>query len=353
MPLNLNLPTNIVENQDGHDEAHNATNAAVNQAGAVVDQLTVRTGALERGTFTPVTVPYAPSVILDATQGALFRLVATGNAALTAIINGAHGQTVTLRVYASGGDRTITVLGKTETITSGTWWSERLAYDQPTNTWSRSLSLTAAGVGAQPADPDLTGLAGLGDGVPVRSGGTWTTVPSTTLGPVSSVNGQTGAVTVTPSGIGAQPADTDLTALAGLGDGVPVRSGGTWTATDPASFGGGSGGAVDSVNGQTGVVVLTPDSFTDGSTNHVFTAADDTKLTGIAVGATANSTDAQLRDRATHTGTQAISTVTNLQPTLDGKVAAVTTGAKLWIGTQTAYDAIGSKDATTLYVITA
>lgn len=37
-----------------------------------------------------------------------------------------------------------------------------------------------------------------------------------------------------------------------------------------------------------------------------------TKLDGIASGATANATDAQLRDRSTHTGTQAASTITGL-----------------------------------------
>ncbi len=52
----------------------------------------------------------------------------------------------------------------------------------------------------------------------------------------------------------------------------------------------------------------------------VMTAADKTKLDGVATGATANATDAQLRDRSTHTGTQAISTVTGLQAALDGKI---------------------------------
>lgn len=42
----------------------------------------------------------------------------------------------------------------------------------------------------------------------------------------------------------------------------------------------------------------------------VMTAALFTKLSGIATGATANASDAQLRDRATHTGTQAATTVT-------------------------------------------
>lgn len=52
----------------------------------------------------------------------------------------------------------------------------------------------------------------------------------------------------------------------------------------------------------------------------VMTAADKTKLDGVATGATANATDAQLRDRATHTGSQAISTVTGLQTALDNKI---------------------------------
>lgn len=49
-------------------------------------------------------------------------------------------------------------------------------------------------------------------------------------------------------------------------------------------------------------------------------SAMKTKLDGIAAGATANATDAQLRDRATHTGSQAISTVSGLQAALAGKL---------------------------------
>jgi hypothetical protein len=41
-------------------------------------------------------------------------------------------------------------------------------------------------------------------------------------------------------------------------------------------------------------------------------SADKTKLDGIASNATANATDAQLRDRSTHTGTQAATTITGL-----------------------------------------
>lgn len=48
-------------------------------------------------------------------------------------------------------------------------------------------------------------------------------------------------------------------------------------------------------------------------------SADKTKLDGVAAGATANSTDANLLNRANHTGAQAIATVTGLQATLDAK----------------------------------
>jgi hypothetical protein len=48
------------------------------------------------------------------------------------------------------------------------------------------------------------------------------------------------------------------------------------------------------------------------NTTAAFTTAQETKLSGIATGATANATDAALRDRATHTGTQAASTITGL-----------------------------------------
>ena len=51
-----------------------------------------------------------------------------------------------------------------------------------------------------------------------------------------------------------------------------------------------------------------------------YTTAEKNKLAGIAPGATANAPDAQLRDRSTHTGTQAVSTITGLQTALDAKL---------------------------------
>jgi hypothetical protein len=53
------------------------------------------------------------------------------------------------------------------------------------------------------------------------------------------------------------------------------------------------------------------DTVVDGTTNKVFTAANQTKLNGIATGATANDTDANLKARANHTGTQSADTITD------------------------------------------
>jgi hypothetical protein len=86
-------------------------------------------------------------------------------------------------------------------------------------------------------------------------------------------------------------------------------------------------GAVESVNGQTGAVVLDQDDIADGTTAKQYTATEKTKLSGVATGATANDTDANLKNRANHTGTQAISTVTDLQTSLDAKAALASTGA--------------------------
>lgn len=50
-----------------------------------------------------------------------------------------------------------------------------------------------------------------------------------------------------------------------------------------------------------------------------YSTVEKNKLAGIAVGATANDTDANLKSRANHTGTQAISTITGLESAINGK----------------------------------
>lgn len=55
-----------------------------------------------------------------------------------------------------------------------------------------------------------------------------------------------------------------------------------------------------------------------------YTTIEKSKLSGIQAGATVNSTDTELRDRSTHTGEQAISTITGLQSELE-KVSKIAT----------------------------
>ena len=72
------------------------------------------------------------------------------------------------------------------------------------------------------------------------------------------------------------------------------------------------------VTSDTGTDATIP--LTDATNAGLFTAAQKTKLDGIATAATANSSDATLLDRANHTGSQAISTITSLQTSLDNKL---------------------------------
>ena len=95
---------------------------------------------------------------------------------------------------------------------------------------------------------------------------------------------------------------------------------------------------------------INADAIPDGSSKVTMTAAERTKLAGIATGATKNQTDTYLRDRANHTGTQAISTVTALQSELDARPVSDAID-NIWHGTQAMYDQIVTKDSRTLYFI--
>jgi len=110
----------------------------------------------------------------------------------------------------------------------------------------------------------------------------------------------------------------------------------------------GGGAPVDSVNGKTGVVVLTTGDLTEDTdhnyvtdaektvigntsgvnTGDVMTSADKTKLDGIATGATANQTDAYLLSRANHTGTQTASTISDFDTAVSGNSAVSANTAK-------------------------
>jgi hypothetical protein len=99
--------------------------------------------------------------------------------------------------------------------------------------------------------------------------------------------------------------------------------------------GGGSGGGATNLSvanrGATTLDVAS-DTGTDAtipaataSLTGLMASADKTKLDGVAAGATANASDAQLRDRSTHTGTQAASTITDFDASSRSQVEAMLT----------------------------
>ena len=67
----------------------------------------------------------------------------------------------------------------------------------------------------------------------------------------------------------------------------------------------------------------------------VMTGSDKTKLDGIATGATANSSDATLLDRANHTGTQAASTISDFDTEVANNTAVTANTAKVTNATHT------------------
>jgi hypothetical protein len=114
--------------------------------------------------------------------------------------------------------------------------------------------------------------------------------------------------------------------------------------------GGGGGGGGGATNLTTTVsptqVVIVSDTGTaatipaaDVTNAGVMLPAQVTKLAGVASGATANSSDATLLARGNHTGTQAISTIVNLQTSLDNKAPTSHTHSIADVtGLQTALD---------------
>jgi hypothetical protein len=68
----------------------------------------------------------------------------------------------------------------------------------------------------------------------------------------------------------------------------------------------------------------TQDDIPDGTTNKQYSATEKTKLAGIATGATANSSDATLLNRANHTGTQTAATISDFSTAADARITAAT-----------------------------
>lgn len=96
------------------------------------------------------------------------------------------------------------------------------------------------------------------------------------------------------------------------------------------SGGGGSGANLTTtqtstsftINSDTGTDAVVPlgDGTNAGATLNNFTNAEKSKLSSIASNATVNATDAQLRDRSTHTGTQTASTISDFNSVIDARI---------------------------------
>jgi hypothetical protein len=168
--------------------------------------------------------------------------------------------------------------------------------------------------------------------VTVATTGLVLSIASGTVGPAGP-KGDTGATGATgPAGAAGATGATGATGAQGpAGQGVPaggttgqalVKASGTNYDTTWTTISGGGGGGSGTVTEVSGTA---PISVASGTTTPVvsisaattsaagaLSASDKAKLDGIASGATANATDAQLRDRSTHTGTQSASTITGL-----------------------------------------
>jgi hypothetical protein len=124
---------------------------------------------------------------------------------------------------------------------------------------------------------------------------------------------------------------TTVTILSDTGTDVTIASAdgtnaGVLTMADKAKLDGVAAGATANssdatlLNRANHTGTQTADSITDGTTNKAYTATEKTKLAGVATGATANDTDANLKNRANHTGTQPASTISDFSTATDARI---------------------------------
>ena len=120
-----------------------------------------------------------------------------------------------------------------------------------------------------------------------------------------------------------------------------VKSTGTLESTGNLTVGGTltlGGTAISSLEDgatadQTGAEIKT--AYEGEADTNAFTDADHTKLDGIEASATANDTDANLKNRANHTGTQAASTISDFDTEVANNTAVAANTAKVTNATHT------------------
>ena len=170
--------------------------------------------------------------------------------------------------------------------------------------------------GKQPLDSDLTAIAAItptNDDIIQRKAGAWTNRTPAQLKTDLSL-------TKTDVGLG----NVDNTSDANK----PISSATTTALNAKVTANGAITGATntkityDSKGLVTAGSAATQDDIGDGTTNKQYSATEKTKLAGIATGATANSPDATLLNRANHTGTQTTGTISDFNTAADTRADA-------------------------------
>lgn len=142
---------------------------------------------------------------------------------------------------------------------------------------------------------------------------------------------KTGRLYITPEGGSETLISGAVTSVTDLGANITIPASYITEVNFPADFRlqiNVDGGAFSDYATGTGVL-YTPSPDLDlhlnqailDATTAAFTTAQETKLSGIATGATANDTDANLKNRSNHTGTQAATTISDLTETVQDIVA--------------------------------
>ena len=164
---------------------------------------------------------------------------------------------------------------------------------------------------------EISAAPGSTDFVPEGTGNLYhTTARAAAAAPVQSVAGRTGAVTLAVADVSGAVGTTD----ARLTD---AREWSAATVTPAEAEAGTS----------TSRLAFSPLRVFQAIAAWWAASSAKTKLDGIATGATANATDAQLRDRATHTGTQTASTISDFAAAVVAAAPPTTDASLLTSGT--------------------
>jgi hypothetical protein len=179
----------------------------------------------------------------------------------------------------------------------------------------------------------LAGLApasGGGTANFLRADGTWVAPPGGGGGGVGTVTAVSGTAPIAV----ATGTTTPVVSIAAATTGAP----GSMSAADKLKLDGVAANATANVGTVTSTTGTAPIQVATGTSTPVvsitaattaaagsMSGADKTKLDGVAPGATANSADAQLRDRSTHTGTQTAATISDFTASSRAQTEAMLT----------------------------